>query len=369
MLSEEFHRPPGRYFLSHSVGLQPKGARAAVEDFFLSPWAEGCADVWERWLGAIDSFRRELAPVIDADPSDICPQTNISSGLSKALFSLPVARGRTKIVLSEDDFPTVGFVLQQGRRLELEIVYLEGGARLADPDAWSAAFREDVHLVHVTHVFSNLGLKSPVSEIVARARAMGVATCVDVGQSAGAVPVSARAWGADFLTGTSVKYLCGGPGACFLWVNPATAPRCRPLDVGWFSHQRPFEFDIKRFEYAEGATRFWGGTPSIAPFAAAAAGARIIARAGVEAIHRHCQNLFDRLIASLPRGAIASHATAGERGSSFLVQVRDAEAALGALADARIVHDRRQGHLRFSFHLYNDESDADALAQALRPLI
>lgn len=170
MLSAEFNKPLGPYFLSHSVGLLPVTARAALEDAFFVPWAAGDADVWLAWLAALDMFRETLAPVIGAKAQDICPQTNVSSALSKVLFSLPVESGRTKIVLCEEDFPTVGFVIAQAERLGLTPVFIKGGPSLADAEAWDAAYREDVHLVHITHVFSNLGLKTPVAEIVARAR-------------------------------------------------------------------------------------------------------------------------------------------------------------------------------------------------------
>src|SRR5207247_9713159 len=79
----------------------------------------------------ITRFRERLGMLIGARPDDICPQTNISSGLAKILFALPARRGRRKIVLTEDDFPTIGFVLAQGRRLGYELVFLPGGSRLA----------------------------------------------------------------------------------------------------------------------------------------------------------------------------------------------------------------------------------------------
>lgn len=369
MLSTEFNKPLGPYFLSHSIGLLPIDAQAMLQSAYFAPWAAGGADVWSKWLAAVDLFREALAPVIGASAEDICPQTNVSSALSKILFSLPVKKGRTKIVLSEEDFPTVGFVIAQAERLGLAPVFIKGGASLADADAWSAAYRDDVHLVHITHVYSNLGLKTPVAEIIARARASGVITVVDAAQSAGGVEVSADKWGADFVTGTSVKYLCGGPGACFLWVNPDTAPRSAPADVGWFSHENPFEFDIHHFVYAPGAKRFWGGTPSVAPFAIASAGARLIANKGVAGIAKKNQALLERILTQLPVESLLSHTKAGERGCSFIVRPRESDKAAAALGEEKISYDQRMGGLRFSVHLYNDESDISRLTATLGPYL
>lgn len=366
---DAFAAPAGRYFLSHSVGLRPLGAEAATEEGFAAPWRRGDAHTWGFWLDAIDAHARALAPLIGASPLDICPQTNISSALTKILFSLPERARRRKIVLTEDDFPTAGFVLAQARRLGYELVFLPGGARLADIDAWAPAFHDDVQLVLATHVFSNTAVKAPTGEIARRARERGVFSILDIAQSAGAVAVALQDWAPDFAVGTSVKYLCGGPGAAFLWTQKETAERCAPLDVGWFSHEDPFAFEIHDFRYAGGARRFWGGTPSVAPFAAATAGCEALARVGPEAVFSHDQTLLSRFIAGLPAGALLSHGAENERGAAAIVAVRDAPTASAALNASGLLHDWRKGGVRVSFHLYNTEEDVDALLAGLAPFL
>lgn len=369
MLRDEFNTPPGPYFLSHSVGLAPAAARGALEKKFFAPWSAGDGEVWAHWLAAYDAFRASLAPIIGAEAVDICPQANVSSALTKVVFSLPVRKGRSKIILCEEDFPTIGFVLAQAERRGLQPVFLKSGAHLADPEAWIGAFADDVHLLHLTHVFSNLALKTPVAEIVSRAREKGVITVVDAAQSAGGVEVFAADWNADFVTGTSLKYLCGGPGAAFLWVNPDIAPDCAPEDVGWFSHESPFEFDIRRFRYAPRAARFMGGTPSVAPFIIAKAGTDIIARAGARNIAGANQTRLGNIIAQLPSDAFVSHVNKGERGCSFIIRIREGDAAAAALREEKIAFDRRQGGFRFSVHLYNDDGDADRLVSTLKQFL
>ena len=181
------------------------------------------------------------------------------------------------------------------------------------------------------------------------------------------MPLKLDEWRPDFAVGTSLKYLCGGAGAAWLWAAPETARACKPLDVGWFSHADPFEFDIRHFEYAEGAARFTGGTPSIAPFAGASAAHDIINAHGVEEIYAHNQRLLSRLFDALPREAFLSSTRQGVRGSAALIKVRDYEAAAAALGGAGVAHDTRLGAVRISVHLYNDENDIDALIAAIEP--
>ncbi len=246
-----------------------------------------------------------------------------------------------------------------------ELVFLPGGERLADPDAWAPAFHDDVQLVVATQVYSNTSVLAPCAEICRRARERGVFTLIDAAQAAGAIPVRLNEWGCDFAVGTSLKYLCGGTGAAWLWANADAAARTAPLDVGWFSHANPFEFDIHHFEYAEGAARFAGGTASIAPLAGACAAHEILAGRGVDAIYAYNQALLDRLIAGLPSSAFLSTTLTGHRGSAALIAVRDYDAAARDLAEAGVAHDTRKGAVRISIHLYNDEEDVDALTDVL----
>ena len=353
--------------MSHSVGAKPK----SYEDLFAAgygdPWRANGAGVWEDWFQTLSNFRAQLAAMIGADPDDICPQSNVSSGLSKILYALPERKGRKKIVLSEDDFPTIGFVLAQAERLGYELEFLRGGERLADLETWKSVLTDDVHLVLATHVYSNSSVRTPCREIAQLARDAGIYSVLDVAQSVGAVPINLNEWQPDFAIGTSLKYLCGGPGAAFLWARRDTAEKAAPCDVGWFSHARPFEMDIKNFEYADGADRFTGGTPSIAPFAGAIAGLEILNEVGAEKIFAHNQSLLNQLKDGLPKASLRSTGDRSACGSGVLINVEDYETTAKALAEANTAHDTRLGAVRLSVHIYNSQADIDALLEAITP--
>ena len=365
MNRDDFHYPDAPYFLSHSVGLQPKTTRAVFDTAFDQGWRAGDHNVWDGWLSTIDTFKANLAGLIGAEANEICPQTNISSALTKLLFSLPREKSRRRIVMTQADFPTAGFVLKMAETFGCTLDFIESGPGLANPANWAAKLDDDVLLVFVTHVFSNLGLKTPVAEITAAARKAGAISVVDVAQSAGIVPIDVASWQADALVGTSIKYLCGGPGAGWMWANPALTTKCAPLDVGWFSHANPFEFDIHNFQYAPDAARFMGGTPNPAPFAMAANGIATIERTGVSAIHQHAQKLISHFADAWRGGEFISHITPGERGAGVIIKPQDTQESVNRLQCAGIGFDQRSGGIRLSFHLYNDENDIDALLNAL----
>jgi len=102
--------------------------------------------------------------------------------------------------------------------------------------------------------------------------------------------------GVDFLTGGVLKWLCGGPGGCFLYVSPGVRDALAPAITGWQAHARPFAFE-EQMEYAEGPFRWLNGTPVIPALYAAAEGVRILRRAGIGAIREKSVRQTSLLIA------------------------------------------------------------------------
>ncbi len=355
-----FHVPE-TYFLSHSVGCLPKAAEAGLEQQVMAPWREGRN--WADWMGILERFRANVAWLINVTASGICPQVNISSALTKIVFSLPVVEGRNAIVLSAQDFPTIGFVLKQAERAGYVLRFVEGD--VTDVSRWEDAMGDDVAIVQVTHALSNTSHVLPVGEICTLARSNGAISIVDIAQSAGVLPVDVSVWRPDFLIGTSVKFLCGGPGACFMYASQKMLEACAPVDVGWFSHADPFEMDIHDFRYAEDAMRFFGGTPSPGPLALANTALDIWRDEGLERVCDAVNTSLDFLVEQVADEALVSP-EAGTRGAALVVRSQDAERLQSALEAAGILHDQRREGFRFSVHGYTSEQDVERLAAVLK---
>ncbi len=342
-----FHVPgPGPYALSHSVGCLPRAAPAALESSFVRPWQEKGGAAWEDWLQAIAAFRSALARLFGGAPADYCPQSNLSSALAKLLSALPGSPdpGSKRVLLAtEDAFPSLGFVLSQARRMGYEMRLIP---RILDPTrigTWAAAVGSDVRAVLVTHVHSNTGDVAPVEEIARLCAERDVLCILDAAQSAGILPLSFPESGAHAVLGSCVKWLCGGPGAGFMWISPAVVGTLQPTDVGWFSHAAPFEADIHHFEYAPDAQRFWGGTPTVAPFVMAAASLGVIAELGVAAIHAHNRRLMNTFVEALP-GAWRPRIRLENIGGTLCIPAAAAVAAIEAsLLAADVRFDCRGG--------------------------
>ena len=355
MMRNHFHVPE-TYFLSHSVGCLPKVSPNAFQATFFGPWVSG--ENWALWMEALELFRLGVARLLGVNPSTICPQSNVSSALTKILFSLPKPGDRDVILLSKEDFPTIGFVAKQAESLGYQLQFID--EHPSDFQNWEDAITDRVAFVLVTHALSNTSDILPVGEICAKARAVGAVSVVDVAQSLGAVPVDLAGWDADFVIGTGVKFLCFGPGACFLHVSSRILPKCEPLDVGWFSHENPFEMDIEQFRYAGDAMRFFGGTPSPAAYVLANSAIGLWAEIGLSGVHRRIQDHLSTLHTYLPDTATTSPVAAKKRGATLVLRPEYGDKIRAALEVANIKFDQRKQGYRFSVHGY---TSADEIAQ------
>ncbi|EAQ96609.1 aminotransferase class V-fold PLP-dependent enzyme [Congregibacter litoralis] len=359
--------PPGRgYLLNHSAGLPPRDAAAALSEGLFGPWVASDDQVWVHWMKAFDRFRAALGEVINHEAAMICPQPSVTSGLSHVLNAMPADPRRNRLLIAERAFPSLGFVLAIAERRGFELVIIPESANTLDPDVWERYLDERVHCVVFTHVHSNTSECHDTAKLAELARNCGAISVVDVAQSIGVRPVDARRWNADFIVGSCIKWLCGGPGAGFIWVNPERLAACEPTEVGWFSHSNPFEFDIHHFEYAGDALRFWGGTPSVAPALVAAHAMESLLEVGLGHIEDHNRRLLKALCGEVnPQWLVSPIAPAAQGGTVVLQLGERQDRFAESLRGAGLQFDVRKEGIRLSPHFYNDGQDIARVVECL----
>ncbi|MCE9680098.1 aminotransferase class V-fold PLP-dependent enzyme [Shewanella sp. AS1] len=366
MQQDNFILADGIYLLNHSVGRPLKSSEAAFHQAVFAPWQGSSREPWGEWLGAIDHFTSGLAKLFNSNQRQFCPQVNLSSALTKLVMSLPrLTREGAVILMSEIDFPSMGFALRQALP-HCQLRFIARELDVTDPQVWADHLKSDVDLVFISHAYSNTGQQAPIGEVIKLAKANNSLSIIDVAQSAGVLPIDLTALAPDFMIGSSVKWLCGGPGAAYLWLHEDHIDACQPKDVGWFSHENPFEFDIHQFRYHPSALKFWGGTPSVAPYAIAGHSIDFFAKLGVEVVRQHNQQQIDKVAAVLGEQFVSPRAHERRSGTMILQFGERQGAVMQALEQAKISVDQRQSGIRVSPHIYNDDSDIASLIEVLQ---
>jgi kynureninase len=368
--AEHYIKPEGVYALAHSVGPMCKASEQALHEHYLGPWQKAGGDAWPQWLSQIDAFTLALGKLLNAEQESFCPQPSVSLGFSQWLAATAknrVDKTRNKVVLHEEAFASLGFAVQglcDVYHLQLELVSFEPN----DMQAWDHTLsQKNVFATLITHAFSNTGQLSKVDEIINIAQKYSVLTAVDIAQSVGIIPIDIKQWQADCVVGSCVKWLSGGPGAAFLYIAPEHISALKPEHLAWFSHENPFEFDIRDFRPASSALRFWGGTPAIAPYCMAAAAIQTVLRFGVDKLRAHNLALMQHFMDAYPHDLPSHYKQQQFSGSLCLPlsqqQKTDAEQVF---AKEKVKCDFRECSVRLSFGLINDINDVERVLLAFK---
>ncbi|WP_460311704.1 hypothetical protein [Aliiglaciecola aliphaticivorans] len=155
-----FNLPASPYFLSHSVGCLAKKSELSLAENFLTPWKLSGGDAWQNWLNTVELFCTALGQLLNANSADFCPQTNLSSGLTKWLMALPTHSHKIrkrKVLMHEDAFPSMGYVVKAMQPLGFELVLIPAAESAANIQTWQRYVHGDIHCVLATHVHSNQG--------------------------------------------------------------------------------------------------------------------------------------------------------------------------------------------------------------------
>jgi kynureninase len=349
------------YLVSHSLGAMPRGAAAQLEQY-THEWATRGVRAWaEGWWAMPVSVGDMVGRIIGATPGSVVMHQNVSICQSVLLSCFDLSARRNKIVYEDLNFPSVMYVYEAHRALGARVVTVPSEDGMTVPlEKFLAAIDEETLLVPLSHVIFRSGFVQDVPAIVRRAHEVGALVVADLYQSAGTVPVDVAKWDVDFATGGSVKWLCGGPGAGYLYVSPRLQTRLQPRVTGWMAHEHPFAFESGAIDYASDATRFLHGTPAVPALFAARAGYEVVAALGVEAIRRksvrQVQLLMDRARARglTPR----TPDDPDRRGGMAILDVPHGEAVTRELLRREIIVDHRPGAgIRYSPHFYTTDDE------------
>jgi kynureninase len=353
------------YLISHSLGPMPAGAERRLAHYAQTWNTRGIRAWGEGWWDLSSTVGDHVARLIGAPPGSTVMHQNVTIAEAVVLSCFRLDGERRRIVYEEDNFPSVRYLYQAQRERGAEIVVCP------DEEAIVAAIDERTLLVPISHVVFKTGRIQDVEPIISRAHEVGAHVVLDAYQSVGTVPLDVAALGVDFAVGGSVKWLCGGPGAAWLYVRPDLHERLEPTLVGWQAHARPFAFEPE-LEYASGAARFLTGTPNVPALHAATAGYDIVEEVGVEWIRANSLGQTELLIGLLDEAGfeVVSPREPERRGGSVVVRTPDFQAVHAELEAREILCDfRPDAGLRFGPHFFTTDEEIELTVAALREIV
>jgi kynureninase len=359
------------HLISHSLGCVPAQAAHDLAEF-AEEWKTKSITAWSDWLPEVDRAAMRIEKIIGAPRGSVIMHTNVSTIMAVVASCFEFKPERNKVVYEALQFPTVSYVWQAEQRRGAECVLVESkDGKTIDTEAMIAAIDERTLIVPMSHVVFSSAYIQDAKRIAARAREVGAHVVLDCYQSIGIIPVDVVDLGVSFACGGSVKYLCGGPGAAWLYVRPDLIEQFAPRVTGWFGNEAPFAFTMPDQTYADNVWRYMGGTPAIAALYQARAGQTIVGEIGATKIREKSLWLTTKCIQWVDELGFTLNTPreASQRGGSVVFDFVGSADVCRELNRRKFFCDHRPGvGIRIAPHFYTKAEEIDLFFGELKKI-
>ncbi|MEV6278753.1 aminotransferase class V-fold PLP-dependent enzyme [Nocardia sp. NPDC051832] len=343
-LAPDEYAPETVYLNTASHGIAPARAFTALRDV-QDRWLQGRGSpmVHEHLVPEIRAAFARL--LVGAQPDDIAISNTASALIGQVAAALPAG---AEVLVAEGEFSSVTMPFLFRGDLVVRTVPLESLA---------TEVRPETALVAVSVVQSSDGRITDTALLRTVTRANDAKLLLDATQAAGWVPL--RFADADYWVCASFKWLIGTRSVAFFAAAPEAIEGMLPVGPGWYAAEDRWA-ELYNPVALPTTTRRFDQTPDFLGVVVALAGLELLDELTVEKINTHNLTLADRF-----RTAVIDLGYQPLQQSSAIVTVPGAGDAAPRLEQAQILTSARAGGLRFSFHLYNTESDVDRALTAL----
>lgn len=295
------------YFCGNSLGLQPRGARAMVEEV-LDKWAtqavEGHFLDPAPWMPYHELVREPLATVVGAQPSEVVAMNSLTANLHLMLASFyRPTRERPAILMEAGAFPSDRYALESQVRfhgfdpatdlIEVQPDAEDGTISMQALEQAIARHGPRIATIVWPGVQYRTGQAFDLAEIARLGQAAGAIVGFDLAHGVGNLPLQLHDSGTDFAVWCHYKYMNSGPGAvagCF--VHERHAHTDRPRLAGWWGHRQDTRFRMgPEFVATPGADGWQLSNPPILGLAPLRASLDLFNRAGMAALRAKSEAL------------------------------------------------------------------------------
>jgi kynureninase len=356
------------YLISNSLGAVPAAAAVELQEYYRI-WATRGVRAWEEtWWTMVADLGDRVAPLIGANPGEVVFQPNVTLAHAVVFSAFDYPARRPLIVTDAMHFPSILYLIDEQRRNGARVIEVPSSDGVSiDTQRLIEAIDEATAFVSISHVLFKSAYIHDVEAIAAKARSVGALSIVDGYQAVGTLPVDVRELGVDIYIGGCLKWLCGGPGAAFLWADPNVGDQLSPRLTGWMAHQQPFAFQ-PTLSRRQDAWRFLHGTPAIPALYAARPALEIVGRIGVAAIRKKSLRQTTLLVELAEAQGFRCNAPhdPGKRGGTVAIEVEHGYEISRCLKAMNVLCDYRSGAgIRFSPHFYTRDDELEEAIGAI----
>ena len=368
------------YLISNSLGAMPQEVGDELREY-TNLWQTEGVEAWHEWFPFVDEVSGLVASLIGADSDQVTLIHNLTIGSALIASCLDFTGTRNKIVYSDLHFPTISYLWQGWSKYGAQPIVIPSDGIWTETERYIDAIDETTKLVALSHVYFRSGGLQDIKPIIDHAHKMGALVMVDSYQAAGVIPIDVEALGVDILATGVLKWLCGGPGAAFMYVRRDLHEAFRPAIRGWLGDKEPFEFHMPNVDFADGMHRFLTSSIQVPCLHTARPALRMFNEIGMDAIREKSLVLTDRLIARADEhGFMVNSPRQPERrgGALTIDPVGTAGGARHAttkevcdeLIRRRFIVDYRPPlGIRIAPHFYNTLEEIDAVMEEMRKII
>lgn len=392
---DQFHVPthtdgnPSVYLCGNSLGLQPKGVRAAIEQE-LSDWArfgvEGHFQAQNPWVSYHELFRSPLAHVVGALEHEVAAMGTLTNNLHLLMVSFyrPTPE-RFKIVIEGSAFPSDQYAVDSQVRfhgfdpanavVELRPREGESTLRTEDIESYLESEGDSVALVLFGGVNYYSGQAFDIERITAAAQKAGAVAGWDLAHAAGNLLLKLHDWNVDFATWCTYKYMNAGPGAVSgIFVHERHEGADMPRFHGWWGHEPETRFKMTReFKPAHGADKWQLSNAPILNMVGLKVSLDIFMEATMPRLRERSVALTNALLENLPESSAYEVITPRDpaaRGSQISFRVTQGRSLFDRLSASGVICDFREPDvIRIALApLYNEFDDVEKFLSILRSL-
>lgn len=322
----------------------------------------------------IIDLKEKIAKLINTKKESIILTGSTTHGLNIFANGITLKKGE-RVAFADSEFPAIVYPwLNQNKNRGIEYVYIPSvNGKIKLEDIENTIKNNNVKVLTISSV-EFLGFKNDLDKISKICKKYRCFFVVDGIQSVGVCPIDVEKHNIDFLAAGSQKWMMSPAGIGFAYITD----EMKKYIVPSYAATSSIKYDFKNFlkyelNFKDDGSAYENSTLNCLGMIGLESSIELFLKLGVENIFRHILKLLDIFIMKIDKEKYSIESVLNhENRSNILIfshlnRERNEEIQK-SLEEKKIFIALREGFLRLSPHIFNNESDMENLIEELNLL-